>query len=328
MMVNKAFLKAYNVPKRDMVLGMNALTEPANVRQGVVKYIREALSGKIVQTPEIEFISPYENKRTFTKSRLFPIFDTNNKLTNVVVIHEDITERKKTEEELRRTLEKFERINEKLFVLSGLTRHDIQNKLQVASNCVFLVKQKVQADSEALELVERIQSVCGHVKKILDVTRAFEKLGVEELILVNLGEIIDRVVSQFLDLHDVKVVNDCRGLIVLADSLLAQIFSNLMDNSVKHGERVNKISIKCNTGKDCLKLVYEDNGVGISNAEKEKIFREGYGKDTGYGLWLVKKMCEVYGWCIRETGKQNKGAQFTLTIPKTNKSGQIGYRLH
>ncbi len=100
-MLNKAFLKAYNVPKKEMVLGMNALTEPANVRQGVVKYIKEALSGKIVETPEIEFITPHENKKTVTKSRLFPIFDTANTLTNVVVMHEDITERKKMGEKER-----------------------------------------------------------------------------------------------------------------------------------------------------------------------------------------------------------------------------------
>lgn len=100
-MVNKAFLKAYNVPKKEMVLGMNALTEPANVRQGVVKYIKEALSGKVVETPEIEFISPYQNKKTITKSRLFPIFDITNRLTNVVVMHEDITERKKMKEKER-----------------------------------------------------------------------------------------------------------------------------------------------------------------------------------------------------------------------------------
>ena len=107
-MLNKAFLKAYNVPKKEVVLGRNALTEPANVRQGVVKYIKEALSGKIVETPEIEFISPYEKKRTVTKSKLFPIFDATNKLTNVVVIHEDITARKRVEEALRKAYDELE----------------------------------------------------------------------------------------------------------------------------------------------------------------------------------------------------------------------------
>jgi len=80
--------------------------------------------------------------------------------------------------------------------------------------------------------------------------------------------------------------------------------------------------------KDKLKLVYEDDGIGIPKAEKEKIFKEGYGKDSGYGLYLIRKMCEVYGWTIRETGKQGKGAQFTITIPKMNESGKIAFRLH
>ena len=112
-MVNKAFLNAYNVPKKEMVLGRNALTEPANVRQGVVKYMKEALSGQIVETPEVDFISPYENKRTVTKSRLFPIFDATNKLTNVVVMHEDITELKRAEEE--RVKAEAERESEKKY---------------------------------------------------------------------------------------------------------------------------------------------------------------------------------------------------------------------
>jgi signal transduction histidine kinase len=86
-------------------------------------------------------------------------------------------------------------------------------------------------------------------------------------------------------LHNVKVVNDCRGLTVLTDSLLRQLFYNLIDNSLKHGEKVSRIRLHYEeVGKDKLKLVYEDDGIGIPKAEKEKIFKEGYGKGTGYGL--------------------------------------------
>jgi signal transduction histidine kinase len=80
-------------------------------------------------------------------------------------------------------------------------------------------------------------------------------------------------------------------------------------------------------GKNELKLIYEDNGVGLSNAEKDKIFEEGYGKGTGYGLYLIRKMCEVYGWTIQETGRQGKGAQFTITVPKMNREGKISYKI-
>ena len=113
----------------------------------------------------------------------------------------------------------------------------------------------------------------------------------------------------------------------MADSLLRLFFYNLIDNSLKHGEKVSQIrfyseKIKKHegdveeTGEYGLKLVYEDNGIGIPMAKKEKIFKEVYGKGTGYGLYLLRKMCEVYGWTIRETGKQGKGARFIISIPK------------
>ena len=112
----------------------------------------------------------------------------------------------------------------------------------------------------------------------------------------------------------------------MADSLLRQLFYNLIDNTLKYGEKVSQIRVYHEeVGKDQLKLVYEDDGIGVPNDEKKKIFKEGYGKGTGYGLYLIKKICETYGWTIRETGKLGKGAQFTITIPKMNKSGKISY---
>ena len=101
-----------------------------------------------------------------------------------------------------------------------------------------------------------------------------------------------------------------------------------MDNSLKHAEGVTKIRVYYEVGKDQLKLVYEDDGVGIPENEEERLFKEGYGKSTGYGLYLIKKICEAYSWTIRETGKQGKGAQFTITIPKTTKNGKKSYRIN
>lgn len=97
-------------------------------------------------------------------------------------------------------------------------------------------------------------------------------------------------------------------------------------NNPEKGGRSRVYYEEASEGK--LKLVYEDDGVGISKAEKEKIFNEGYGKGTGYGLYLIRKICEVYGWTIRETGKRGKGAEFTITIPKTNEKGETLYKLH
>ena len=52
-----------------------------------------------------------------------------------------------------------------------------------------------------------------------------------------------------------------------------------------------------------LALVYEDDGVGISAENKLKLFSEGFstGGSTGFGLFLTKKMMDVYGWKIQRT---------------------------
>ncbi|NQU04889.1 MAG: PAS domain S-box protein, partial [Calditrichaeota bacterium] len=69
------------------------------------------MSGKIVEIPETEFVSPYENKKVITIGRLFPIFDPTGALTNVVVMQEDVTERKRAEEAQRES----ERITHTLY---------------------------------------------------------------------------------------------------------------------------------------------------------------------------------------------------------------------
>jgi signal transduction histidine kinase len=116
----------------------------------------------------------------------------------------------------------------------------------------------------------------------------------------------------------------------MADSLLKQLFYNFLDNSLKHGEKVTEIRLYYTKEGDGLKLSYEDNGVGIPEADKPKLFHEGFstGKSTGLGLFLIKKMVEVYGWTITEEGKPGKGAKISITIPKLNKSDEENYLIN
>lgn len=113
----------------------------------------------------------------------------------------------------------------------------------------------------------------------------------------------------------------------MADSLLERLFYNMIDNSLKYGEKITQIRVYYEKSDKNLKLLYQDDGIGIPSAEKPKLFKEGYGKGTGYGLYLIKKMMEVYGWTIKETGEPGEGAQFTITIPETNENGKENYQI-
>lgn len=105
--VNDAFLKLFSIPDRDYLLGKSALEIPENKQQGVVKFIEEALRGKTVDTHEVEYTSPFDGRTVTVKTKLFPIFDSEGALANIVVVQEDITDRKSAENKLRELTKRY-----------------------------------------------------------------------------------------------------------------------------------------------------------------------------------------------------------------------------
>jgi hypothetical protein len=252
------------------------------------------------------------------------------KLLGYVGVYKDITNLKDTEKRLKEMNKKLEVTNEKLHVIGGLTRHDVRNKLTAVAGNAYLLKRRLSGDAKALGQLNEMEAAVRLVEEIFEFARIYEKLGVEQLARMDVGKAVDGAVSLFSGLKGVKMVNECRGLTVLADSLLSQLFYNLIDNSLKHGEKTQQIRVYYKTSSsNQLELVYEDDGVGIPDNMRSNLFKEGFtsGKGTGYGLFMIKRICEVYDWTIRETGKQGKGVKFVITIPKTNPNARANVRL-
>ncbi|MGA9387713.1 MAG: HAMP domain-containing sensor histidine kinase, partial [Candidatus Bathyarchaeia archaeon] len=261
--------------------------------------------------------------------KIVPI-KSDEKTVSTILMSTDITELKNTEERLKETNMKLVVTNEKLHVVGGLTRHDVRNKLSVVTGNAYLLRQKLVGDAKALEQLKDMEAAVRLVEKIFEFARIYEKLGTEQLVNTEVGKVVGEAASLFSDLKGVKIVNECHGLTVLADSLLKQLFYNLIDNSLKYGGKTGQIrAYYKERSADHLELVYEDDGVGIPDNMLRSLFKEGFtsGKGTGYGLFMIKRICEVYGWTIDETGVPGKGAQFTMDIPKAKPDGRQNYRL-
>jgi signal transduction histidine kinase len=107
------------------------------------------------------------------------------------------------------------------------------------------------------------------------------------------------------------------GLEVFADPLLEKVFENLIDNSRRHGERVGQISVSAMpSGPKSVAIVFGDNGIGIPEADKERIFKKGFGKNTGLGLFLSREILSITGLSIQETGVYGQGARFEILVPE------------
>lgn len=104
---------------------------------------------------------------------------------------------------------------------------------------------------------------------------------------------------------------------IFADPLLEKVFGNLVDNSLRHGERVKHITFSSvQMGSGDIAIVFEDDGIGIRDTDKERIFEKGFGKHTGLGLFLSREILAITDLSIRETGVYGKGARFEILVPE------------
>ena len=116
---------------------------------------------------------------------------------------------------------------------------------------------------------------------------------------------------------EISVNCHCKECRVEGGSLLKEVFTNLIENSVFHSNG-NNISIKSKIKEDQVICIIEDDGEGITESEKERIFERGYTTDdergTGLGLFLVKMLIEIYGGSIEVKDSELGGACFDIYL--------------
>ncbi|MEN6342656.1 MAG: HAMP domain-containing sensor histidine kinase, partial [Methanospirillum sp.] len=99
--------------------------------------------------------------------------------------------------------------------------------------------------------------------------------------------------------------------------LFDKVFYNLIDNALRYGgPGLTMIRVSSKESAAGLITVCEDDGVGISEEDKQHLFVRGFGKNTGFGLFLSREILGITGISIRENGEPGKGARFEMTVPK------------
>jgi PAS domain S-box-containing protein len=312
-------------------LSLIGVTKEEVVGKVCHKFICPAEVGKCPITDLAQTIDKAERAIITAKGERHPVIKSvvktkHNGRTLLVENFVDISALKIIEESLHQNQKNLETMNEKLKFVGELNRHDIRNKLSAINGYLYLIKKKNAGQLDTITDLENVGLSVKQIERILDSAKAYEQLGVEKLVFVNVGSALDEAKALFSGSLP-NIVNNCHFLNVIADSFLRQMFYNFIDNTNKYGKTATKIRVHFEESDNCLKFFYEDNGIGISYENKKRLFKEGFstGGSTGFGLFLSKKMIEVYGWDIEEIGEPRKGVKFVITIPKTRKNGNDNY---
>lgn len=236
------------------------------------------------------------------------VMDREGKPAGFVLIIRDITGRKASETALRIA-------NEKLSLLSRLTRHDISNLITALSGYLTVLEDDCN-DGESRQYLLSSIDIVDKIIQHLEFSAEYQEIGSKQPVWQGLGPMIDRAV-QSLAHEGVDIQVRIMPVEMYADSLSEKVMYNLLENAIRHGETVKNICITTEEETDgTLLLAFEDDGRGVGAGEKEKIFRFGYGKNTGFGLAFSREILSVTDIGIAETGTEGRGARFEIRIPR------------
>ncbi len=241
-------------------------------------------------------------ERNWYDLRFSPIRDSENKVVGAMHIVRNITERKQTEEALSQA-------NKKLNLLSGITRHDIKNKV-ITIQGFLRFAQKIKDIDEIQPFLDKIQDSAKAIEHQIDFTKDYQDLGVKSPRWLNLSTMI--IFARNPAIH---ITDETGNLQIFADPLFEKVMYNLTDNTIRHGEIATDVHISVLTESENVLIIWADNGVGVPADKKEMIFHRCYGKNTGFGLFLIREILAITGMTIQETGELGKGARFEITVP-------------
>ncbi|MDE4907456.1 HAMP domain-containing histidine kinase [Methanogenium marinum] len=220
--------------------------------------------------------------------------------------------------ELKRTQEAEKSLmsaNTKLGLLSSITRHDLLNQIRALSMISALLKENLKEDGEAEQPLRIMDNVVATMEDQITFTREYELLGSKTAEWLNFGSLVTEV-SEGTAFRQITTEISTSNLEVYADPLLKRVIFNLFDNAVRHGETVTRITVSFREENGAGLLSIEDDGCGVPENMKEKIFWKKIGKNTGYGLFLAQEILSITGMTIRETGTKGMGARFEIRIPE------------
>lgn len=247
-----------------------------------------------------------DGKQVFLELRCSPILSRERDVKGRIIMIRDITDQKIAENALLLA-------RKKISLLSSITRHDILNQVTVLLLNIGTFKDTVK-DPEVLDLIRVQESTVENIRHQIEFARDYETLGGKAPQWMNIKEIFTHLLP-VMGTYGITFVPFDRELEVYADQLLERVFYNLVDNSIRHGEHVTTISIRCARAPEGILILYEDNGVGVPVEIKQKIFERGFGKHTGLGLFLAREILEITGLSIQETGVTGIGVRFEIHVP-------------
>ncbi|MGO9119589.1 MAG: sensor histidine kinase [Desulfomonilaceae bacterium] len=328
--VNEAYCRYFGKAK-DEFIGRNFMSLiPTEEREKVAECLVSLGTETPFSTVEHKVIAPGGPRWQQWTNRA--IFDIAGPLIEFQAVGRDITERKRAEFELERSMEALKERNADLETMNYTISHDLKSPIITVRGFLGRVERDVErCDSERLKSnLQLISKAAARMEELTDQLSLFTRIGqlseeVEEIQFSGVAHEARELVSGRIAQSGVEVtIAPALPTIRANRSLLLQVLQNLIENSIKFmgDQRYPKVEIGMRSDEFGQVFYVRDNGVGIDPSCHEKVFGrfnrlECKGVEgSGLGLALVKRAIEVQGGRIWvESEGAGQGSTFCFHLP-------------
>jgi len=285
-----------------------------------------------------EFINKRKNNEDFWESAsISPITNNDGQITHFVAVKQDITERKRMEQEILLAKEKAEEGTQAKSDFLANMSHEIRTPMNAVIGMAHLAL-KTELTTKQRDYLNKIQSsansLLGIINDILDFSKIEAgKLDMESTdfnlddVLENLANLVTVKAREKAELEVLFAVDQEVPRFLVGDPLrLGQILINLTNNAIKFTESgeivVSAELLKQNEDRVTLKFSVSDTGIGLSEAQVSKLFQAFTQADTsttrkfggtGLGLTICKRLVEMMDGEIRVESEPGRGSTFSFT---------------
>lgn len=297
-----------------------------------------------IEAFEVEHEFPLIGRRTMLLNALR--LRSEDRLSRLIFVAiEDVTERRRAEDELRLFSAKLERSNHELQEFASVASHDLQEPLRKIQAFGDRLRNKCfeSLGEDGRDYLRRMQSAAERMQTLINDLLSFSRVETKSqpFTTVDLASVTGEVLSDLeIQIERVAAVVEVGGLPVIeADRLqMRQLLQNLIGNALKYHRDGVPLVVKvygrvllerrqsprdgaAAAGQLC-QLFVEDNGIGFDEKYLDRIFtvfqrlhgRQTYA-GTGVGLAICRKIVERHGGHITARSAPGRGATFVVTLP-------------
>lgn len=296
---------------------------PEEVMKKAMEISEEAISLGVQRTGEIE------SEDKFFSITSIPLLY--NGETQALTIVENITASKE--------LERLKRIDRMKTEFVANISHELRTPLTaIKAYTETMYNSLEELDTDTLkEFLEVVLDQSNHLENLLNELLDFSRLERKALQIkkekTNICELLESAVGaikEFAASQGVKVFLEKKVPCFEAEvdpTRMKQVLLNLLSNGVKYSKKDEPekyVKVVLDKDENGILIVVEDNGIGIPEHAREKIFEQFYRVDssltyevsgTGLGLAITKEIVELHGGRIWVESEEGKGSRFFVWIP-------------